>query len=151
MPHAEPDRDERGPPPSLSRGNDPAMGNSTAKKRINATPRLMQEIVEGGGVGVSELAKGMSGRGGRPTAPSTVHRWIFGGSNVEGRRIKLEAARIGGRIVSTKEALRRYLNALNGIEETPASPARSEPPAPSTATRRKQVADAMAELAEAGA
>src|SRR5262249_25638885 len=51
------------------------------------------------------------GRSGRPTHISTVVRWISKG--VQG--VKLEAIRLGGRWVTSREALQRFAERLTNV------------------------------------
>ncbi len=65
------------------------------------------------------------GRGGRPVTLSCVLRWIFDGApGPTGQRVRLEAVRIGGRWVTSEEALARFAARLTPRLDapTPASP-----------------------------
>jgi hypothetical protein len=48
------------------------------------------------------------GRRGRHTHPSTVLRWILGGVRTPTGRVHLEGIRLGGRWLTSKEALQRF-------------------------------------------
>jgi hypothetical protein len=48
------------------------------------------------------------GRGGRPTHISTVYRWISRGIG----GIRLDAIRLGGRLLTSREALQRFAEQL---------------------------------------
>lgn len=68
-----------------------------------------------------------SSRGGRPVVPQTIGRWISSGvAAPDGRRVRLEARRLGGRWVTSREALERFMAALTpglddeAVVETPA-------------------------------
>src|SRR5262249_45716324 len=51
-------------------------------------------------------------RGDRPTHPSTITRWILAGAKTpDGRQIRLEAVRLGGKWVTSEEALLRFAQA----------------------------------------
>ena len=52
---------------------------------------------------------------GTPVHVSTIHRWRLNGV----RGAKLETQLSGGRRVTTVEALRRFLAAINGEQSTP--------------------------------
>lgn len=53
------------------------------------------------------------GRGGKKTHLSTVLRWILDGApGPGGARIRLEALRLGGRWMTTREALQRFAERL---------------------------------------
>lgn len=71
-----------------------------------------------------------AGRVLNPAAPphnSTLWRWALGGV----RGVKLETVRIGGRTFTSREALLRFMAALNAPPGAPA------PPAPPTARARR--------------
>jgi hypothetical protein len=72
----------------------------------NATG-IMAEVMAGQGIELTDVAKLVPGH------PSTAWRWITAGAAMpDGTRLKLEAVRCGGRWVTTKAALRRFLAAL---------------------------------------
>jgi len=48
------------------------------------------------------------GRGGRPTHPSTIYRWISRGV----RGFRLEGIRLGGTLYTSREALQRFAEKL---------------------------------------
>jgi hypothetical protein len=70
------------------------------------------------------------GRGGRPTHLSTLLRWITRGV----RGVRLEAVRLGGRWVTSKEALQRFADRLTTAEQAPTS---------AVSTRRTRAVDAV--------
>lgn len=79
-------------------------------------------------------------RPGRKTHVATLHRWAKQGV----RGIKLDSARLGGRLVTSAEALQRFADALSA---TPAEPAPAiQPPA----ARRKAIERAESELDRIG-
>ena len=55
------------------------------------------------------------GRGGRPIHPGTVLRWIRRGV----RGLRLEAVRLGGRWLTSEEAVERFLCHLNNGGDVP--------------------------------
>ena len=68
-------------------------------------------------------------RGARRLHPSALTRWILTGVRaIDGRRVKLEALRVGTRWLTSEEALQRFAEAL-------AAPAGSAPTASQTAGR----------------
>jgi Protein of unknown function (DUF1580) len=81
-------------------------------------------------------------RGAGKTDPATVWRWIDKGVNTyDGRKIHLEAVRVGGRWLTSAEALIRFVAA-----QTPT--ANDDPatvPTPRTPTQRKRAADRAAQ------
>jgi hypothetical protein len=86
------------------------------------------------------------GRGGRPVTLGCVLRWILDGARgPNGERVRLEAIRIGGRWVTSREALQRFAERL--------TPSLTDAGAPTlrTGTKRQRASDrAAAELAKAG-
>lgn len=85
----------------------------------------------------------------RHIAFSTVYRWAFKGARVPGGgRLKLEIMRVGGRWVTSREALLRWSLALTEAHgETVA-----DETAPRTSTQReREAAKAGKRLAEIGA
>src|SRR5215468_8961652 len=74
-------------------------------------------------------------RSGRPVSFSCVFGWVRAGiPGPDGRRVRLEAVRVGGRWLTTEEALARWAGRLTPLLD-------SEPaPAPRTPTQRKRAA-----------
>jgi hypothetical protein len=85
-------------------------------------------------------------RSGKRTHLSTLLRWILAGAMApDGTRVRLEAVRLGGRWMTSREAIQRFAASLTphiGDETTP--PRRSE------ATRSRASERAAAELARRG-
>lgn len=73
-------------------------------------------------------------------------RWAERGT----RGHKLESVRIGGRLMSSREALQRFLDALNGGGPPTAGVANTSPPPRSPHQRSRASASAAAELDAAG-
>jgi hypothetical protein len=70
---------------------------------------------------------------GKKTHVSTILRWILSGAKApDGTRVRLEALRLGGRWVTSREALQRFAEAL-----TP-RPAGEPAPAPRSPTARRR-------------
>jgi hypothetical protein len=64
--------------------------------------------------------------GGRPVAPATLWRWYKHGVKArDGRIVRLQVWRVGGRTVTSPEALQLFFSALNCTCE-PARPATPE-------------------------
>jgi hypothetical protein len=77
------------------------------------------------------------GRGGAPVSLACVLRWVLDGARApDGNRVRLEAVRIGGRWITSVEALARFAAALTPRLEgdTTTSPLR-------TSNQRRQAAD----------
>jgi hypothetical protein len=79
----------------------------------------------------------------KPTSLASFYRYILRGArDVNGGRVKLEVVRIPAGARTSVEAVERFIRALNDPDATP--------PAPRSAARKKQIADAEAELQAAG-
>jgi hypothetical protein len=82
---------------------------------------------------------------GRPVNPATIFRWIHDGAKGPGGEvIRLEGYRMGGRWLTTIEALERF-----AARQTPCLENRPEPPR-SPAHRRRAAARAEKELEKVG-
>lgn len=82
----------------------------------------------------SDAAKLIPGRYGEPTRQS-LRRWAAVGILVNGQRVKLEARRVGGTWWTSKEAVARFIDAMNP-DNVPPEPIRS----PAANTRAAQAA-----------
>jgi hypothetical protein len=100
------------------------------------------EVANGDVLTCPQLARrGPSTRQGKPLHPSTVLRWILQGVKTpDGRRVKLEACRYGGRWVSSLAAFQRFLEA-----QTPKLDAAAHTP---TQTNRAQRAERAGKVLE---
>jgi hypothetical protein len=109
---------------------------------------MFHNLVSEGLVGLREAAKVIpSYRPGKGTSVSCVLRWITKGVEVEGRRIRLEALRCGGRWCTSHAAIERFLHAQTPVFLETDTP----PPAPRTPRKRERaVAAATAKLAQLG-
>jgi hypothetical protein len=85
------------------------------------------------------------GRNGKRCHLSTLLRWIVKGArSPDGRTVRLEAARLGSRWVTSREALQRFSEALTpALSDTPTSPR-------SPTTRRRASERAAERLERAG-
>jgi hypothetical protein len=85
------------------------------------------------------------GRRGRPVHISAVLRWITCGVRKAGERVRLEGARIGGRWVTSVQALQRFAERLTpNLDGNP-------PPLPRPSTARQRASERAArELAAIG-
>lgn len=86
-------------------------------------------------------------RAGRPVNRATIFRWISEGVRLpDGSRLRLEAVRIGGRWVTSIEALTRFAES-----QTPAAPVGSDAARIRTPGQRQRASDqAGDELSEKG-
>jgi hypothetical protein len=86
------------------------------------------------------------GRGGRPVSFSCVLRWITHGiPGPDGRRVKLEGVRVGGRWLTSEEAMGRWAERLTPRLDNDKAPATRSP-----ARRQRAAAQAEQELEQAG-
>jgi hypothetical protein len=87
-----------------------------------------------------------NGRENRPVNPSTLWRWARVGCRAnDGRLVRLETFRIGGRSITSREALQRFFDALSQSSEPYAPIANRTPAKRERASKRAEL-----ELAEAG-
>jgi hypothetical protein len=76
-------------------------------------------------------------RRGRPVTLSCVLRWVLSGvKNPAGELVRLEALRIGGRWLTSREALQRFAERLTPRVEGEARPMPRSPSARERASRR---------------
>ena len=66
-------------------------------------------------------------RAGRPTSPATMTRWILAGVKVGDRKVHLRAARVGGRWLTSREAIQEFIDAQNTPRDTNQSDPFSKP------------------------
>src|SRR5262245_33811722 len=85
-------------------------------------------------MGLPQAARSIpSGRGNRPVNPRTLFRWISTGVKLpSGQVLRLEAVRLGGRWLTSAEALQRFADAQTPDLGQPALPLPRTP----TARRR---------------
>ena len=96
-------------------------------------------------IGLPEAARLLpTGRGGRPVTLSCVLRWVLDGApGPSGERVRLDALRIGGRWLTSREAIQRFGEAL--------TPRLDPDPPPRTPTARTRASERAArELERAG-
>src|SRR5438132_94236 len=88
---------------------------------------ITAEILSGSGLSLSQAARRFPPfREGKAVVPSTVFRWIVDGVRLpDGRRLRLEAARLGGRWLTSGPAIERFISG-----QTPNLEIRSEPTPP---------------------
>jgi hypothetical protein len=93
----------------------------------------------------TEAAKSLPAVNGSRLHPATIWRWSTKGV----RGIRLETRKLGGRSLTSKEALERFTTAL--AEAGPITRENHTSPRPRSPERRlKEIATAEAELASAG-
>jgi len=112
-----------------------------------ATPQLLDEIAQGHGKALSQIARLFpSARRGRPMTFSAVLRWVLDGvPGPSGERIRLDAARVSGRWLSSQAAVSRFVAA-----QTPSLDADPPTTPRAPAARRRASERAAAELEARG-
>ncbi len=78
-------------------------------------------------------------RGAERVNPSTVYRWAYKGVQTPGGLVRLESLRVGSRVLTTKQAVERFVAALSAHAEPTAAPAVRTPSA------RQKAADVAGE------
>lgn len=107
----------------------------------------MIEIAEEHVLSLSEACKVLPAIEGRKPHPSTLWRWARKGV----RGVRLEYARLGRRIVTSREALGRFVNALAEADLQESRPApKRQAFSRSDRQREKAIAEAEAALAAEG-
>lgn len=117
----------------------------------DAITTVLSEIKAGGGLSLAAAGRRLPGhRGGRAVAPSTVYRWVVQGTRTPaGGVVRLEAARVGGRWLTSSAALDRYATALTTASAPPAE--HPTVPLPSPAARSRAADRAAEALIRTGA
>ena len=103
-------------------------------------------------IGLAEAAKLVPpARRGKRCHLSTLLRWITAGVRApDGSRVRLEAVRLGGRWLTSREALRRFAERLTPNLDQAQGPAPAAKTPRSPAARERAHRRAEAELARAG-
>jgi hypothetical protein len=100
-------------------------------------PQVLIEILAGQGQSLAAAVRPLPAHRGKGSVnPCTAFRWVTKGVKTpDGRVVKLEAARVGGRWLTTPEAVARFLQSLTAAADPIAT--RSLPtPRSETASRR---------------
>lgn len=108
----------------------------------------MLDISSESTISLSEAARLLPpGRRGRPVSLSCVLRWVFSGApGPSGERVRLEALRLGGRWITSREAMQRFAERLTPCLES--APQTSTPRTPGA--RRRNSDRAAEELQRLG-
>ena len=95
--------------------------------------QLLDEIEAGQGETLTRLARLIRpSRGDRPTSFGCLWRWATSGvQGPNGERVYLEVARLGGKLISSPGAIRRFV-----LAQTPGAPQAAAPQRTVTARRR---------------
>jgi hypothetical protein len=115
------------------------------------TPQVLTEIQAGEGLALSAAGRLFPAHRGNGTLdPSTIFRWVTRGSrSAEGRVVKLEGVRVGGRWLTSRGAVTRFVAALTGAMDLTAT---TSTPSPQTPAARLLAAErATAALKKLGA
>ena len=109
--------------------------------------QFLSEIEAGEGEPLTRAARRIpSTRQGKPVTLSCLLRWVLAGvRSPNGKRVRLEAARLANRWITTPGALRRFVQA-----QTPRFDAEDTPVVRSPAQRRRASERAAKELERAG-
>lgn len=138
----------------MARSHSPNAGASGAglnsfpgAAMVDATQAMVARLLdEPDRLSMPEAARWVgSTQGGPPIHPATVTRWCVKGVKLpDGRRVRLEHVRVGGKLVTTKGALVRFFAAQTATVSDVAHP--------HTPSDRRRAADrAAAELEAMGA
>lgn len=93
-----------------------------------------------------EIADVLPRVGGKKIHLSTLHRWTIHGA----RGVKLETVRLGSRVLTSREAVGRFVAALSALPPR-ARPRRAVPePRATSATRQREIEAAERRLIAAG-
>ena len=121
---------------------------SDAISKPVSTPLVLNEIQSGEGLSLSAAGRLFPAHRGPGTVdPSTVFRWVtVGGKTPDGALVKLEAVRVGGRWLTSRQAVARFVTSL-----TPTAVPTTPPPPRSATERNRASAAAGRKLKEMGA
>jgi hypothetical protein len=106
-------------------------------------PQVIVEILGGDALSLAQAAKLVPAfRTGRPTHTATVWRWSAKGVRLAGgQKVKLETCRLGGRQMTSRAALGRFIAAQTPLEDTDPAPM----PAPLPQAKRNRLATRASE------
>ena len=113
------------------------MGAAASSQTSSAT-NLVERILSESPVGMSAGARLLGTfRGGKPTVPSTLTRWAMHGVTLpDGTVLKLEVIRLNGRLLTSKQALIRFIAAQQQMTTDPTNGSVRSPAARRTAAER---------------
>ena len=83
-------------------------------------PSVISEIQSGSGLSLAAVGRTLPGhRGNSSIDPATVFRWMKSGTRAaNGAVVRLEAVRVGGRWVTSREAVARFIAASTTASST---------------------------------
>ncbi|WP_439621830.1 DUF1580 domain-containing protein [Gemmata sp.] len=114
---------------------------------------VLREVCAGDGLSLAQAAALIPAHRGNGTAnPTSVMRWIVDGArDPNGDTVKLEAGRLGGRWLTSRQALARFMSRLTPTTSDSHEPNNDPPKSRSASTRQKAAEKACAALAAMGA
>lgn len=117
----------------------------------DSVPDVLSEIHRGEGLSLAAAGRLFPGhRGGNSVYPSTVFRWVVKGSRTPtGASVRLDAVRVGGRWLTSRAAVARFVAALTAAVDP--APTDSTPAVRPPSARRKSADRAARELERRGA
>jgi hypothetical protein len=115
-------------------------------------PQVLTEIQAGEGLSLSGAGRLFPAhRGDGTTDPSTIFRWVTKGARSAAHQVvKLEAVRVGGRWLTSRGAVARFISALTTAAD-PMQTMLRPVPTRSSAARQKACERAGAKLDQMGA
>src|SRR5262245_55514838 len=110
----------------------------------NDPPQVIAEVLAGDAISLAEAARLVPAfRLGKPTNAATIWRWSAKGVRLpSGQVVKLESCRCGGRQVTSRAALARFIRAQTPESDTDPGPV---PAQPTPASRNRIARRASAE------
>jgi hypothetical protein len=85
------------------------LARTATEPEVDYIDRLMSE-----GLIVAQTASTYFAgfRGGKPCTPQTIYKWMRSGHKLrDGRRVRLEFVRVGGKMCTTRPAILRFIRA----------------------------------------
>ena len=88
---------------------------------------MQQSLLSESVISLADAAKSLPlSRGGKPLNFTTLWRWhLKGVIGPNGERVKLEAAKLGGKLITSREAIVRFSEALSGAAGHTPDPSRT--------------------------
>lgn len=87
-----------------------ALPAPTTGAPADPTSDLVERLIKEGLIGTVAAARLISDKQGRPVSACTIGRWADEGVHTaDGRVVRLEAIRLGGRLKTTAEAVHRFV------------------------------------------
>lgn len=127
------------------------MTAAPATPTVNQVFETIDRLMTEGLIGFSRVAKSLGAwRLGRPCSPATITRWFHEGVKLPGGDVvKLQAVRVGGKLMTSQQAVFRFVARQNEPGNTVLNPRGKSSPAFTEPKRRSHDA-AKRKLAAAG-